>query len=136
MVNRTDLESLFKEHGLADYRWIDPQAIVVAQWVRMKCLFGCGEFGQRACCPPNVPSVAECRQFFDEYSTAAIFHFAKAFDRPEDRRAWTRAINDDLMKLERAVFLVGHERAFLLPMASCSLCADNSSSSRSDSVGR
>ena len=124
MANRTDLDSLFKEHGFADYRWLDPKAVQVSQWVRMKCMFGCGDYGRRACCPPNVPSVAECRQFLSEYSSAAIFHFEKAVDRPEDRHAWGQAINEELMKLERHVFLAGHERAFLLLMACCSLCAE------------
>jgi predicted metal-binding protein len=124
MVIRSDLESLFEKHGVSDYRWLDPKAIVVSQWVRVKCMFGCGDYGRRACCPPNMPSVAECRQFFDEYSTAAIFHFEKAVAGPEDRHVWGQAINDGLMKLERNVFLAGHERAFLLLMACCSLCAE------------
>lgn len=124
MVIRSDLESLFEKHGVSDYRWLDPKAIVVSQWVRMKCMFGCGDYGRRACCPPNMPSVAECRQFFDEYSTAAIFHFEKRVARPEDRHVWGQASNDGLMKLERTVFLAGHERAFLLLMACCSLCAE------------
>ena len=34
------LEAIFKDHGLTDYKWIDPAQIVLAQWVRMKCMFG------------------------------------------------------------------------------------------------
>jgi predicted metal-binding protein len=62
------LETLFSDHYFSDFKWIDPKEIVVAQWVRMKCLFGCSEYGQNASCPPNVPSVLECRQFFSEYN--------------------------------------------------------------------
>jgi len=122
MDKRMELELLFGKHGYADFRWIVPQEIVVAQWVRMKCMFGCDNYGQNATCPPNVPSVSECRQFFDEYSLAAILHYAKAVDKPEDRHAWSREVNEGLLKLERAVFWAGHERAFLLFMDSCCLC--------------
>jgi len=37
-----ELETLFAQHGYAEYKWIDPADMVVSQWVRMKCTFGCG----------------------------------------------------------------------------------------------
>jgi predicted metal-binding protein len=126
------LEALFSKHGYTDYKWIDPGEIVVAQWVRMKCTFGCGEFGRNATCPPNVPSVQECRQFFSEYTRAAIFHFVKAVDAPEDRHAWTRVVNKELVGLERAVFLAGNQKAFLLFMDSCGLCGEKCSGLREE----
>jgi len=122
MSDRQALESLFKKHGYDDFRWIDAKDIVVAQWVRMKCRFGCQEYGQNACCPPNVPSVEECRQFFGEYRTAVVFHFQKSMAEPEDRHDWAKEVNEGLVGLERAVFIAGHEKAFLLFMDSCGLC--------------
>ncbi len=121
---REELESLFRKHGYTDYKWIKPEDIVVSQWVRMKCTFGCPEHGRNASCPPNVPSVSGCRQFFDEYSTAVVFHFEKTVDKPEDRHAWSRELNLALLKLERGVFLLGYHKAFLLFMDSCGICAD------------
>lgn len=119
---RERLEILFHKHGYSDFKWIDPRKIAVSQWVRMKCIFGCGEYGQTASCPPNVPSVSECERFFREYSDAVIFHFAKNVEKPEDRYAWTREVNAGLSKLEREVFLSGYERTFLLFMDSCRIC--------------
>jgi predicted metal-binding protein len=124
MNNHAELEALFAQHGYTDFRWIKPQDIVVSQWVRMKCAFGCGEYGRNATCPPNVPSVSECRRFFDEYSAAVIFHFEKKVDKPEDRHAWSRGVNQELVKLEKTVFLAGYQKAFLLCMDSCSLCTE------------
>ena len=124
MVDRSQLETLLADHGYTDYRWIEPADIVVAQWVRLKCMFGCGNYGTLACCPPNVPSVAECRRFFDEYSAAVVIRFEKAVDQPEDRHARSRGVNRELVKLERAVFLAGYRKAFLLFMDSCYLCAE------------
>ena len=124
MSDRRELESLFRKRGYRDFRWIEPEKIIVSQWVRMKCMFGCAEYGQNACCPPNTPSVSECERFFREYTDAVIFHFEKKVDRPEDRHAWSRKVNLKLSKLEREVFLSGYERAFLLFMDSCCICAE------------
>lgn len=121
---RDGIDKIIREHGYTDYKWMDPKSIVVSQWVRMKCTFGCGEFGHCACCPPNVPPVEECRRFFHEYSDALIFRFSKKVDKPEDRFAWTRKVNLRLLKLEREVFLSGQERTFLLFMDSCSICEE------------
>lgn len=119
---REKLEKLFRAYDYEDFKWIDPQKIVVAQWVRMKCTFGCDEYGKNCCCPPNVPSVPECERFFREYDTAVVFHFEKKVDKPEDRHEWTRKVNLKLSKLEREVFLSGYQKAFLLFMDSCTLC--------------
>jgi predicted metal-binding protein len=120
--DRSRLESAFKKHGCTDFKWIDPRDIVTAQWVRVKCMYGCEDYAHRACCPPNAPSVPECRQFLDEYDTAVMFHFAKAGDNLDERRKWGRKVNRSLVSLEREVFLLGHERAFMLLMGTCSLC--------------
>jgi predicted metal-binding protein len=121
---REKLQALFEKHGYTDYKWIKAEDIVVAQWVRMKCMFGCGEYGRNATCPPNIPSVSECQRFFNEYSTGVIFRFQKTVDQPEDRHAWTKQVNQGLLKLEREVFLSGYQQAFLLYMDSCCICAD------------
>lgn len=119
---KSAVDTVLHDNGYTDYRWIDPATIVVAQWVRMKCMFGCGEYGRGAACPPNTPSVAECERFFSEYRHALILHFEGRMENPEDRHAWSAKINARLVKLERAVFLAGFERAFMLFMDSCAFC--------------
>lgn len=118
------LETLFQQHGFTDFKMISPKEIVVTQWVRMKCEFGCASFGKKASCPPNTPSVSECRKFFDEYNTAAIFHFKKAVKNREDRHSWANEVNRKLLELEREVFLSGYRKAFLLFMAVCRFCSE------------
>ena len=121
-ISRENLEELFHKHGYTDFKWIDPIEFVVAQWVRMKCMFGCDEYGRTATCPPNVPSVSECERFFGDYKHAVIFHFAKRVDKPEDRWDWTRDLNRKLLELEREVFCSGYEKTFLLFLDSCNFC--------------
>ncbi|MGD8535768.1 MAG: DUF2284 domain-containing protein [Candidatus Aminicenantes bacterium] len=124
MVDKKKLEEKFNAHNFTDFKWIDPRKIVTAFWVRMKCIFGCDDYGQTATCPPNVPSLSECEQFFKEYKEAVIFHFEKKVDKPEDRFAWTRKLNLRLLKLEKEIFVSGYEKAFLLFMDSCNICEE------------
>ena len=124
MSKRTQLEALFSKHHFDDFKWIDPKKIVVSQWVRMKCVFGCVEYGKIACCPPNTPSVDECRRFFGDYSDGVVFHFEKNLEKPEERHEWARSINKRLLGLERDVFLAGNPKTFLLFMDSCNLCKE------------
>jgi predicted metal-binding protein len=119
-----EIEVLFQEHGFNDYRWINPEDIVVSQWVRMKCMYGCSGYGKCATCPPNTPSVSECRKFFDEYSDIAVFRFEVELEKPEDRHDLMKEINMRLLELERAVFLSGFVKTFLLFADNCTLCTD------------
>ncbi len=122
MVDRKKVEEKFLVHNFKDFKWIDPKDIVTSHWVRMKCMFGCDEYGKTATCPPNLPTVSECEKFFQEYREAVIFHFEKKVPKPEDRFAWTRKVNLKLLKLEREIFLSGYKKAFLLFMDSCNIC--------------
>ncbi|WXG44437.1 MAG: DUF2284 domain-containing protein [Promethearchaeati archaeon SRVP18_Atabeyarchaeia-1] len=124
MTARSALEGLFLRKGFNDFKWIDPAKIIVSQWVRMKCTFGCPEYGRNASCPPNTPSVPECEKFFKEYKESVVFHFPKKVDKPEDRHAWTKKVSLSLLELEREVFLSGYRKAFLLVMDSCGLCEE------------
>jgi predicted metal-binding protein len=123
-ADNKELERLFAERGFTDFRWIDPAEIVVAEWVRMKCLYGCVEYGKNAACPPNAPTVDACARFFREYQRVAVFHFSKKVDRPEDRHAWGRKLSLELIKLETEVFKSGFVKAFLLFFDSCGICLE------------
>lgn len=124
MTDRTELETLIRSKGYDDFRWMDPAEIVVSQWVRMKCMFGCGDYGRNATCPPNTPSVDECRDFFRGYSECVVFRFAKQFDDPAKRHAWSAGVNLQFQELEREAFLAGYHKAFALWMDNCHLCAE------------
>jgi len=118
------VNDLLKKHGLNDFKWIPSNNIVVANWVRMKCQFGCPDYGKGGCCPPNTPPVAQCREFFSEYGSAVLLHFTIELDKPGDRQEAFRSLNDRLVKAERDVFLAGFYKAFLLFVSDCKICPD------------
>ena len=122
-MQRLALEKIFSKHGFDNFHWIKTSDIVVAQWVRMKCLYGCGSYGKKGSCPPNTPPLDDCRQFFDDYETAVIFHIPARLEDPESRGRFSREVNTRLLEVERDVFLRDHRKAFLLFMDECQLCS-------------
>ena len=124
MFGHTDLDRLFEERGYTEYKWIDPREIVVARWVRMKCMYGCNGYGKLGTCPPNTPTIEEAREFFSEYRFGVIFHFPKFFENPDDRHDWGTTVNLDMLRLERDVFIRNYRKAFLMFMNSCEFCKE------------
>jgi predicted metal-binding protein len=121
-MDKSILENIFAENGFASFKWIGSEDVVISQWVRFKCMFGCSGYGKKGTCPPNVPSVSDCREFFSEYKTVVIFQIEKQFESPNDKAEWGKEINLRLLKIEREVFLTGYHKAFLLFMDECRLC--------------
>lgn len=124
MIHKADLEELFRTYGFTEFKWIQASSIEVAQWVRFRCMFGCPDYGKGGACPPNVPSVQDCREFISEYNDVALFRLTKAVERPEDRKPWSREMCNKLTELEREVFLKGYYKAFLLGFDSCGYCTE------------
>ena len=122
MTDTSTLDRIFQEAGLADYQWIDPREIVVEEWVRFKCRWGCKQYGHKVNCPPNQPSVAECERFVRGYTRGAVFHFSRVISTDEENAEWTKPLNDALYDAERTAFLAGYYKAFALYPENCSLC--------------
>lgn len=118
------IAQIFARHELKDYRVIPADTIVLAEWVRMKCRYGCSYYGKCAACPPNNPSVAECRDLVQGYGRAVVFRFSRKLDDPEERHEWTRGINWTLHAAEREVFLSGCYKAFVLFVDPCNFCEE------------
>lgn len=121
MLSNEQIESILQDRGLTDFKWIKPGEIVVAQWVRIKCMYGCEGYGM-ACCPPNTPSVEDCEKFFREYESGLLIRLNKFADRDDYPSDWSKDISDELLETERQVFLSGYEKAFLLNHTCCTEC--------------
>ncbi len=90
----------------------------------MKCQFGCPGYDKNLSCPPNTPPISECREFFNEYEKAVLFHFAITAKEPEDRFPWSRKTNEKLLKIEQEVFFSGCYKAFTLLVNDCLICEE------------
>ncbi len=114
-MNKKLIEKTLNGYNFSDFQWINPQDIKVSQWVRMKCTFGCGDFGSGTC-PPNVPSVEECKTFLNEYSNAVIIRLSKHADKNAYPSDWSKETTKELLEIERLVFLMNYPKTFLLTL--------------------
>ena len=102
--------------------------IEVAEWVHLKCRYGCNQYNTNWCCPPATPSPDKVRAILAEYSTALLlvgstscsdFYLNNARKRSSQVRCWKGTIS-----LERTLFLEGYYKAFSLVGECCALCKE------------
>ena len=72
MRKYTKLIKRAKELGAKDAKIIPAMSIVAAEWVRLKCKFGCDGYGQSLTCPPNSPIPDETRRALGYYKYALL----------------------------------------------------------------
>jgi predicted metal-binding protein len=106
------------EGGMEGAKVIDPHSIVTAEWVRMKCQFGCPGYGGRLCCPPHTPEPDVTRKVLDSYEKALFVHQRSN----QGRRA--KDFNETLVRLEIEIFLDGYYKAWSMGSGPCRLCKE------------
>lgn len=130
MMNK-DMESLLSELKAVheDLRLIPTEIIVVSDWVRLKCRYGCDNYGKRLGCPPFTPTPNEARAVLSEYRNAVLARFEAKPDPKIAAKHATRALSNSVARmqktvfeLERAAFLAGCYKAFGMNAMPCTLC--------------
>jgi predicted metal-binding protein len=109
--------------GMDGAKVIDPRSIITSEWVRMKCQFGCPDFGMRLCCPPHAPTPDVTRKMIDSYQKAILLHFK--YQRVKDRdRVKNFNFNATVVRLEIEIFLDGYYKAWSMGAGPCRLCKE------------
>lgn len=115
-----------QEHGITSVQPFTIEQLVVANWVNLKCRYGCQKFGTSWCCPPATPAPEEARQILAEYSSALLLSGQQqctGFYRDNERkRIDTVRYWKSIVSIERLLFLEGYYKAFALVSGICSLC--------------
>lgn len=100
-----------KQLGAIEAKIISPKSIVTAEWVRLKCQFGCSGFGQSLTCPPYSPAPEVTRRVLACYKKAILVHGKHYKD-----------IHSMIPILEREIFLDGFYKAYGMGAGPCNLC--------------
>ena len=106
------------ELGVDGVKVIDPRSIVTAEWVRLKCQFGCSNFGRNLCCPPHTPTPDITRKVIDSYGKAILFR------RRLKKEERTKGFNEIIGHLEIEIFLDGYYKVFSMGSGRCRLCKE------------
>ncbi len=117
-----------QKYGLTAVFPFSTDQIILAEWVHLKCRYGCSNYNTNWCCPPATPRPEKVRKIIDEYSTALLLTGTKScadFYRNNERkrcaqvRCWKGTVG-----LERKLFLEGYYKAFSLVGECCALCKE------------
>jgi predicted metal-binding protein len=132
------LSSLKEIHQ--DISPIPANTVVVADWVRFKCMYGCKAYGRHFCCPPFAPTPDETRKVLSEYEMAMVIKLVSPSPSATADKdlAWEAAnkAKTDLQKLicdmEKKAFLSGSPKAFGMASSPCHLCKTCAAEERLD----
>ncbi len=113
---------------------ISAREVVVSDWVRFKCRYGCKGYAKHLSCPPYAPTPEETRRMLAEYDHALLLRFdgvpgregARPEDVPEDFHHWYRDlilwVNRTVHLLEKTAFYDGYYKAFGFGAYPCIHC--------------
>lgn len=110
-----------KKTGANAVKFIDPKKVVVGNWVRLKCQFGCDAYNTRFTCPPYSPTPEYTKRMLKEYKRAFFFTYQYTKEIEKKKRQYIRKI---LAKLERTMFLDGYYKVFAMGAGPCNLCPE------------
>ncbi|HSB03940.1 MAG TPA: DUF2284 domain-containing protein [Thermodesulfobacteriota bacterium] len=108
------------EMGIEEAKVIDPGSVVTAEWVRMKCQYGCPGFGASLCCPPHTPTPEMTRRVIDSYRKAILLH--QRLLKRKGRTERSKIFREAIVPLEIEMFLDGYYKAWSMGCGPCDLC--------------
>ena len=110
--------------------------LVISDWVRFKCRFGCKGYAKHFGCPPYAPTPAETRAMVSEYETGLLLRFDgvpghPSFgpdDIPEDFHHFYKDliiwVNTTVHLIEKTAFYDGFYKAFGFGGYPCIFCEE------------
>jgi predicted metal-binding protein len=106
--------------GASWAKLIHPKNVVTAEWVRLKCQYGCGRYRTCLTCPPFSPTSEYTQKMLNHYSRALIL----IYDLPSEpkERKLRRNMRTQIASLEREMFLDCYYKAFGMACGPCNLC--------------
>ena len=110
---------------------INPAEVVVGNWVRLKCQFGCPSYAKKLSCPPYSPKPEDTRKVLDEYSKAYLIGYKGSsifskYDKEKIDEVFPKVLKDirkSLFNIEKHSFLSGYYKSFVYGFCGpCTIC--------------
>lgn len=98
--------------GFDRVRVIQTSEIAVEPWVRLKCRFGCSRYGQSPGCPPYALDEEKMMATIGRYKHALLVQGTPP----------SKLFHDQLLDLEKALFLGGRPEALAFGAGPCPVC--------------
>lgn len=126
---------------------ISARDVVVAEWVRFRCRYGCRGYAKHLSCPPYAPTPEETQRMVDGYAVGLLLRFDGVPGHPaiepdmipEDFHHFytdlIRWVNTTVWKIEKTAFSDGFYKAFgfgAYPCGYCETCVAEEQTGRVD----
>lgn len=99
--------------------FIDTKSIVVEPWTRLKCQYGCSNYGKSLTCPPYSPKAEEMVGMVNSYKIAILFQVSlSAIDE------YINGVSRISADLEAQCARLGYYKAFGLGAGPCMICEE------------
>ena len=115
---KNEILDLTKDYKGFEFKYIDTDSIVVEPWTRLKCQFGCPNYGKTLVCPPYTPKAEEFIDMVASYKTAILFQVSLA------------SLEDDIggitgiaVDIENLCAHFGYYKAFGMGAGPCMVCS-------------
>jgi len=108
--------------GAAEAKIIAAKDVVTANWVRLKCQYGCGAYGTCLTCPPYSPTPEYTRKMLEDYSHGLLITYR--VEPGEDEDQMLENLRRAVASLERDIFLNGGYDAFGMAAGPCDFCEE------------
>src|SRR5512136_2587574 len=123
--NYDQVLKMVKKFGASDAKIIKSSQVVVRDWARLKCRFGCDGYGKSLTCPPFSPTPDEFKRVLAEYKWVVLLKFDVIPSMTVDQMvAYESNIHGIVVKMEREAFLKGYYAAFGMAAGSCPYCEE------------
>jgi len=131
-ILEAELEKMAFKDGACIIKSINPNEVVVGNWVRLKCQYGCPSYGKKLSCPPYSPTPEETRKVLEEYSKAYLIGYSgsifKEYGEEKVSEVFPKAlkrIRKSILELEKHAFLSGYYKSFTYGFCGpCTLCKE------------
>jgi predicted metal-binding protein len=110
------------EMGIPQAMVIDASAVVVEDWVRLKCQYGCGGYAKYLSCPPFSPTPETMRKVISSYAKGLLLIFDNISHAQDRDDSVSLSLRESVFQLERDMFLDGFYKAFGMGSGPCHFC--------------
>ena len=129
-ILEAELEKMAFKDGASVIMPINPNEVVVGNWVRLKCQYGCPSYAKKLSCPPYSPTPEDTRKVLEEYSRAYLIGYSRSiFDEYGNEKfseifpKALKKIRKSILELEKHAFLSGYYKSFTYGFCGpCTLC--------------
>jgi predicted metal-binding protein len=122
----SEIRVLGEKYHMDEIALLRTRDIAVADWVQLRCKYGCKKYATNWCCPPETPTPDQTKTLLQEYKKAFLLSGKiknSEFHKDSQKKRRTQvAMWKGTVALERQLFLWGYYKAFALVSENCALC--------------